>query len=193
MQQKHIHQQFEKKIFYNQSLYADNLYGLIQKEYKEVFGERIVEAGFKKAFKGNWGAHEHTKRIGAVQDLNRLSFNSALSHLRKTNLPLDASVKVVGPRVLHNTQWGFFDPIDTPDGGNIGLHKHLAITTYISQGYSREIIIKWLREKVGMKLLEECTPNLLASLTKVFVNGYLTGAVYEPTESVQKIKLFRRN
>ena len=193
MQQKHIHQQFEKKIFYNQSLYADNLYGLIQKEYKEVFGERIVEAGFKKAFKGNWGAHEHTKRIGAVQDLNRLSFNSALSHLRKTNLPLDASVKVVGPRVLHNTQWGFFDPIDTPDGGNIGLHKHLAITTYISQGYSREIIIKWLREKVSMKLLEECTPNLLASLTKVFVNGYWTGAVYEPTESVQKIKLFRRN
>ena len=193
MQQKHIHQQFEKKIFFNQALYADNLFGLIQKEYKEVFGERMVEAGFKKAFKGNWGAEAHTKRVGAVQDLNRLSFNSALSHLRKTNLPLDASVKVVGPRVLHNTQWGFFDPIDTPDGGNIGLHKHLAITTYISQGYSREIMIKWLREKVSMKLLEECTPKLLASLTKVFINGYWTGAVYEPGETVQKIKLFRRN
>ena len=192
-QQHEIHQQFEKKIFFNQALYADNLYGLIQKEYKEVFGKRTVEAGFKKAFKGSWGDKEHTKRIGVVQDLNRLSFNSMLSHLRKTNLPLDASVKVVGPRVLHNTQWGFFDPIDTPDGGNIGLHKHLSITTYISQGYSRELIIKWLREKVSMKLLEECTPKLLASLTKVFVNGYWTGAVYEPVDAVQKIKLFRRN
>jgi len=191
--QHHIHQQFEKKIFFNQALYADNLYGLIQKEYKEIFGERIVESGFKKAFKGNWGSQTHTKRIGVVQDLNRLSFNSALSHLRKTNLPLDASVKVVGPRVLHSTQWGYFDPIDTPDGGNIGLHKHLSVTTYITQGYSRELIIKWLREKVSMKLLEECTPNLLASLTKIIVNGYWAGAVYEPIETVQKIKLFRRN
>ena len=192
IQQKHIISTLEHKIFFNQSLYADNLYGLIQKE-KAVFNERIVESGFKKGFKGNWGAQTHTKKIGVVQDLNRLSHNSVLSHLRKTNLPLDASVKVVGPRVLHNTQWGFFDPIDTPDGGNIGLHKHLAITTYISQGYSREIIIGWLREKVGMKLLEECTPNLLSSLTKVIINGYWGGAVYEPLETVQKIKLFRRN
>ena len=192
IQQKHISSTLEHKIFFNQSLYADNLYGLIQKE-KAVFNERIVEAGFKKGFKGNWGAQTHTKKIGVVQDLNRLSHNSMLSHLRKTNLPLDASVKVVGPRVLHSTQWGFFDPIDTPDGGNIGLHKHLAITTYISQGYSREIIIDWLREKVGMKLLEECTPKLLSSLTKVIINGYWGGAVYEPLETVQKIKLFRRN
>ena len=94
---------------------------------------------------------------------------------------------------MHSTQWGFFDPIDTPDGGNIGLHKQLAIATYISQGYSREIIINWLREKVSMKLLEECTSKLLSSLTKVIINGYWAGAVYEPIETVQKVKLFRRN
>ena len=46
-----------------------------------------------------------------------------------------------------------FDPIDTPDGGNIGIHKHMAITAYITQGVSREPMIKWLREKVEMKLL----------------------------------------
>ena len=103
---------------------------MINDNYKDVFRERSLEVGVKKAFKGNWGAQTHTKRIGITQELNRLSFNSMLSHLRKTNLPLDASVKVVGPRVLHSTQWGFFDPIDTPDGGNIGLHKHLSIMTY---------------------------------------------------------------
>ena len=102
---------------------------------RQVFGQKIVEEGFRIAMKGNWGAHSHTKRVGIVQDLNRLSFNSALSHLRKTNLPLDSSLKVVGPRLLHGSQWGFVDPIDTPDGGNIGLHKHLSISTYISQPY----------------------------------------------------------
>jgi DNA-directed RNA polymerase II subunit RPB2 len=193
MLQKHVLLFFDKKINLNKSLYANRLFGLVQEYYREVFRERIVEAGFKKAFKGNWGAQTHTKRIGVVQDLNRLSFNSALSHLRKTNLPLDASVKLVGPRVLHSSQWGFLDPIDTPDGGNIGLHKHLSISTYITKGISREPFIKWLREKVDMKLLEDCTPFMLSTMTKVILNGLWAGAVTEPIETVAKIKLFRRN
>jgi len=194
IQQRQVYLAFEEKIYYNQALYADNLYGLIQENFKEVFRERVVEAGFKKAFKGNWGAQSHTKRIGVVQDLNRLSFNSALSHLRKTNLPLDASVKLIGPRVLHNTQWGMFDPIDTPDGGNIGIHKHLSISTYVSQGVSREPMIRWLREKIeGIKLVEDCHPAELSRLSKIIINGYWMGAVEYPVETVQKIKLFRRN
>lgn len=194
IQQRQIQLGFEEKVNYNKNLYEDNLYGLIQQTYKDVFRDRSVEAGFKKAFKGSWGAQSHTRRIGIVQDLNRLSHNAMLSHLRKTNLPLDASVKVVGPRVLHNTQWGFFDPIDTPDGGNIGLHKHMSITAYVSQGYSREPMLQWLREKItSMKLLEECSPTILATLTKIFVNGYWAGVISEPFETVQKIKLFRRN
>ena len=193
MLQKHVLLFFDKKINLNQSLYSNRLFGLIQEYYREVFRERIVEAGFKKAFKGNWGAQTHTKRIGIVQDLNRLSFNSALSHLRKTNLPLDATAKLVGPRVLHSSQWGYLDPIDTPDGGNIGLHKHLSISTYITKGVSREPFIRWLREKVDMKLLEDCGPFMLSTMTKVILNGLWAGAVTDPIETVAKIKLFRRN
>ena len=193
IQQRMIHLSFEEKITYNRGIYEDNLKGLIYENYKEVFRERLVESGFKKAFKGNWGAQSHTKRIGVIQDLNRLSHNSMLSHLRKTNLPLDASVKLVGPRVLHNTQWGFFDPIDTPDGGNIGIHKHLSISAYITQGYSREPIIEWLREKVDMKLIEDCSPTLLSIMTKIFVNGLWAGVIDDPIETVEKIRLFRRN
>jgi DNA-directed RNA polymerase II subunit RPB2 len=193
IQQRTIHLEFEKRAHYNQSIYANNLYGLIHQNYKDIFRERIVEDGFKKAFKGNWGAHAHTKRIGILQDLNRLSHNTMLSHLRKTNLPLDATAKVVGPRVLHSTQWGMFDPIDTPDGGNIGLHKHMSIAAYITQGYSRDIIIQWMREKVDMKLIEDCTPLVLSTMTKVFVNGLWVGALTEPIETKSKFQLYRRN
>jgi DNA-directed RNA polymerase II subunit RPB2 len=193
LQQRQIELGFEEKLYYNQNIYENNLKGLIEQNYKEVFMEPSVEIGFRKAFKGNWGASAHTKRIGIIQDLNRLSFNSALSHLRKTNLPLDASVKLVGPRVLHSTQWGLFDPIDTPDGGNIGLHKNLSISAYVTQGYSREPIIHWLREKARMKLIEECSPEILANMTKVFVNGLWAGSITEPKEIVEKVKLYRRN
>ena len=193
LQQRHIHLEFEKKLYYNKGTYETNLEALIQNNYREVFKDRIVEEGFRKAFKGNWGSQSHTKRVGVVQDLNRLSFNSALSHLRKTNLPMDAGVKLVGPRVLHNSHWGFIDPIDTPDGGNIGLHKQFAITTYISRGLSREPVVQWLREKASMKLVEDCDPQTLANMTKVIVNGYWAGSVGEPIETIKKIRLFRRN
>jgi DNA-directed RNA polymerase II subunit RPB2 len=193
IQMKEIHLGFEEKLYYNAALYESNLFGLVQQNYREIFRERSLETGLKKAFKGNWGAYTHTKRVGVVQDLNRLSFNSALSHLRKTNLPMDASVKLVGPRVLHSSQWGIIDPIDTPDGANIGLHKHLAIMTYVTRGYSREPLIRWLREKTKMRLVEECTFLELDSMTRVIVNGLWAGMVENPIAAISVIRLHRRN
>jgi DNA-directed RNA polymerase II subunit RPB2 len=193
IQQKQIHLGFEKALYYSKGRYDDNLYDLIMENYREVFRERSLETGFRKAYKGNWGAQTHTKRIGVVQDVNRLSFNSALNHLRKTNLPLDSGVKLVGPRVLHNSQWGYIDPIDTPDGGSIGLHKHLAISTYITRGSSREPIIEWLRVSWAMKLIDEYTPKVLSQMTKVVINGLWIGSVLEPVECVRKFRLHRRN
>ena len=186
---------FEEKIFYNKIVYENNLPDLVQTYYKEIFKNKIVETGFNKAFKGNWGAKSHTKRVGVVQDINRLSFNSYLSHLRKTNLPLDSSVKLVGPRVLHGSQWGFIDPIDTPDGGNIGLHKTLAISTLVTKGGNmlREPFISWMRENISLKFVSECSHKMLAFMTKVFINGYWAGSILDPFDCVKKIKLFRRN
>jgi DNA-directed RNA polymerase II subunit RPB2 len=193
IQLNQVHLEFEKRLYYNQEMYENDLFSLITQNYKDVFRERPLEVGFRKAFKGNWGAKTHTKRIGVVQDLNRLSFNSALNGLRKTNLPLDSSLKLVGPRVLHNSQWGFIDPIDTPDGGSIGLAKHLSISTYISRGVSREPIIDWLREKWAMKLVEEFTPIELSQSTKVMVNGFFVGAVGDPINCIKTYHLYRRN
>jgi DNA-directed RNA polymerase II subunit RPB2 len=193
IQLRQIHLEFEKRLYYNEARYENNLFELIVENYREVFRERSLEQGFKKAFKGNWGAHSHTKRIGIVQDLNRLSFNSALNHLRKTNLPLDSGVKLVGPRVLHSSHWGYMDPIDTPDGASIGLHKHLAITAYITRGTSREPLIEWLREKWGLKQVEEFRPTVLSTMTKVVVNGFWVGSVDQPLECLQKFRMFRRN
>jgi DNA-directed RNA polymerase II subunit RPB2 len=192
IQLRQVHLEFEKAMYYDPA-YENDLKSLVVKNYREVFKERTLEQGFRKAFKGNWGAQTHTKRVGVIQDINRLSFNSYLNHMRKTSLPLDSGVKLVGPRVLHNSQWGFIDPIDTPDGANIGLHKHLAISTYVTKGTSREPMIAWLREKWGMKLVEEYSPKRLSQMTKVIINGCWIGAVEEPLDCIRKFKLHRRN
>ena len=173
--------------------YNDNFIGLIESNVKSFFKDRIVEQGFKKAFKGSWGSDQHTKRLGVTQDLNRLSYYTFISHLRKLNLPLDSSAKVVGPRLLNSSQWGFIDPIDTPDGGNIGLHKHLSISTYITSGSSSHPIIKWIRSNTPLRLVLECPPEQIVNSTKVFVNGNWIGIIDEPQQLVNLLKLYRRN
>ena len=193
IQHRNIGQKIDKEYYYHTGKYKQGFIDLITENFREFFKERIVETGFRKAFKGNWGSESHTKRVGVVQDLNRLSWNSFISQLRKLNLPLDASAKVVGPRLLNSSQWGFIDPIDTPDGGNIGLHKHLAISALITSGYSCWPLIKWLRAKTAIRILQECTPEFLGSMSKVIVNGVWIGGIENPLELVKLIKLFRRN
>ena len=192
LQQKHIFQKIDKEYYYKKGLYQNDFIGLIENNYFEYFKERILENGFRKAFKGNWGAEEHTKRLEVVQDLNRLSYNSFLSHMRKLNLPLDSSAKIIGPRLLHSTQWGIIDPVDTPDGGNVGLHKHMSIGCTITSGYSSKPIIELLRTVFFMELLTECTIEYIAQCTKVFVNGAWVGIITKPIEVIELLKDYRR-
>jgi len=196
IQNQELARDIDKKHYFNKGDYKDEKFvNLIENNYTEYFKKKIVENGFKKAFKGNWGSQTYTKRVGVVQDLNRLSWNTFISQLRKLNLPLDASAKVVGPRLLHASQWGFIDPVDTPDGANIGLHKHLAITTSITSGFSSKPLINWLLTNKDLQiiLLENCTPTKLFQLTKVFVNGVWIGSLNNPIKSCNLLKLYRRN
>jgi DNA-directed RNA polymerase II subunit RPB2 len=193
IQKREIGLKIDKEFYYHSGKYKNSFINLISDNYQEFFKERTVDKGFKKAFKGNWGAEAHTKRLGVIQDVNRLSWNSFISQMRKFNLPLDASAKVVGPRLLHSSQWGYIDPVDTPDGGNIGLHKHMAISTAVTSGFSVKQIIPWLRLHVNLKLLQECTPIMLSIFTKIFVNGVWVGSIEEPMKTIKYLKLLRRN
>ena len=193
IQKREIGLKIDKEFYYHSGKYKNSFINLISENSQEYFKERTVEKGFKKAFKGNWGSEAHTKRVGVIQDVNRLSWNSFISQMRKFNLPLDASAKVVGPRLLHSSQWGYIDPVDTPDGGNIGLHKHMAISTLVTSGFSVKQIIPWLRLHINLKLLQECTPIMLSIFTKIFVNGVWIGSIEEPMKTIKYLKLLRRN
>jgi DNA-directed RNA polymerase II subunit RPB2 len=193
IQAKSIFLRMDKEFYYQSGKYRANFPSLIEDNYKEYFKVRVIEDGFKKGFKGNWGADENTKKVGLVQDLNRLSWFTFISHLRKINLPMDPTSKVVSPHLLHSSQWGIIDPVDTPDGGSVGLHKHMAISTAVTNGFSSYPLIKWLRANTPLKLLLECNSSILSSMTKIFINGNWIGVIENPIEIVNMLKLFRRN
>ena len=187
---KRIRTLLDFKYNYNYAVYQEKFVDIV-KEYDDIFKDRIVEDGLRRAFKGNWGGSEFTKEAGIVQDLNRLSYNSAISHLRKVNLPLDDSAKVIKPRLLHGSQWCLMDPVDVPDSG---LQKHFAISTHVTNGCKGSDMIRWLLNEPGINLLslEKYPKDFLYYQTKVFVNGSWVGVVTEPEDVVHKIKTCRR-
>merc|ERR1719305_1284472 len=115
-----------------------------------------VTRGLKYAVAtGNWGLQKsQTNKAGVSQVLNRLTYTSALSHLRRLNTPIDRSGKLAQPRMLHNTHWGMVCPAETPEGQACGLVKNLSLMTYVSVGGASQVIVELL-ESHGMECLEE--------------------------------------
>ena len=64
--------------------------------------------------------------------LNRLTYISSLSHLRRVNTPIDKSGKLIPPRKLHSTSWGMLCPAETPEGGSVGVVKNLSYMTHVT-------------------------------------------------------------
>jgi DNA-directed RNA polymerase II subunit RPB2 len=189
MMYEEIYKKIDKEFYYHNADYTDkgpvelNKYLYLNLFNEDRFNDKIIEDGFKKAFKGNWGGHPHTKRVGVIQPINRLSYNSFISHLRKVNLEMDSATKIVTPHLLHGSQWGMIDPIDTPDGHNIGLHKHMAIMCKITDHISVYDISKWVLDNLSnneIVILEECSHSEINQHTKLFINGIWVGIVKNP-------------
>ena len=109
---------------------------------------KFINEGITKSFKGNWGLlnNEPGSKEGIVQDLNRLSFLGYVSHVRRVNAPMDRDLKIVGPHRLGTSQWGYMCPIESPDGGNIGLLKHMSVTCNISSHFDESDLHDTLKE-----------------------------------------------
>ncbi len=69
---------------------------------------------------GNWGRQTGgtPPKTGVAQQLNRLTFSSGISHLRRVNTPLNREGKQAKPRQLHSTNWGYICSSETPEGSS---------------------------------------------------------------------------
>ncbi|KAL9716501.1 DNA-dependent RNA polymerase II [Leucoagaricus gongylophorus] len=141
---------------------------------------------------GNWGDQKKSmsSKAGVSQVLNRYTYASTLSHLRRCNTPLGREGKIAKPRQLHNTHWGMVCPAETPEGQACGLVKNLALMACISVGSYSAPVIEFL-EEWGLESLEE-NAHSTSPCTKVFVNGVWMGVHHDPANLVKTIKKLRR-
>jgi len=142
---------------------------------------------------GNWGQQgDQDIRAGVSQVLNRLTYASTLSHLRRLNSPIGREGKLAKPRQLHNSHWGMVCPAETPEGQACGLVKNLALMAYVSVGSPSASVLMFL-EEWQTENLEEVSPSSIHRGTKIFVNGVWVGVHRNPTLLVNTLRQLRRN
>ena len=142
---------------------------------------------------GNWGDQKKamSSTAGVSQVLNRYTFASTLSHLRRTNTPIGRDGKLAKPRQLHNTHWGLVCPAETPEGQACGLVKNLSLMCYVSVGSPSEPLIEFMINR-GMEVVEEYEPLRYPHATKIFVNGVWVGVHQDPKHLVSQVVDTRR-
>ena len=97
---------------------------------------KTITSGLKYSLAtGNWGAQgAQDIRAGVSQVLNRLSFSSTLSHLRRLNSPDWPQGANSPSRAAATGHWGMVCPADLPEGQAVGLVKNLSLMCLVSVG-----------------------------------------------------------
>lgn len=156
----------------------------------KIIKSSTIENGIKRALStGDFGIkHSNSNKVGVAQVYNRLNYVSSLSHARRISTPTDKSGKLIPPRKLHNTSWGYLCPAETPEGQSVGVVKNLSCMTHVTI-YSN-----------SLPLYEYIIPNIVkleeAGLTtidvfdkvKVFINGAWVGIALDPLGLFEALK-----
>lgn len=134
-----------------------------------------IENGIKRALAtGDFGIkNTNSNKVGVAQVLNRLTYPSTLSHLRRVATPSDKSGKLVPPRKLMGSSWGFICPSETPEGGSIGIVKNLSYMTHVTIQSNSNLIHEFIGQNTTS--IESLSPIEIFDKVKVFVNGAFVG------------------
>jgi DNA-directed RNA polymerase II subunit RPB2 len=162
---------------------------------EDVFDTNIITNGMKYALAtGNWGKNRVgvVLKTGVAQVLQRLTFMSSLSHLRRLNTPLEKTGKITKPRQLHNTHWGMLCPAETPEGQACGLVKNLSLMAFVSVGTPSKLIQRDLDEIPDFQKLSELSPESIRGKSKIFINGSWVGITNNPEDIMERLVGQRR-
>ena len=158
--------------------------------YKRIFNCKILD-NIVKSFGSVFGTGL-SGRQGIVQDLNRLSMLGTLSHIRRLSFPMPSGSKSLGPRKLHNSQWGFVCPSESPDGSNVGIINHLSIVANVTSNIMTDGILEAL-DYLNMIRVKDSVSYEINEYCKIFVNGKWAGIHNNPPLLYKLLRLFKLN
>jgi DNA-directed RNA polymerase II subunit RPB2 len=156
----------------------------------KIIKSTTIEQGIKRALAtGDFGIKQiNSNKVGVAQVLNRLTYLSSLSHLRRVNTPIDKSGKLVPPRRLHNSTWGFLCPAETPEGQSVGVVKNLAYLSHITINSNSSGLYDYILPIIQSLDTYNGSYKDLDNFAKVFINGSWVGFTSEPEKVYNILK-----
>jgi DNA-directed RNA polymerase II subunit RPB2 len=162
----------------------------------KVIKSTNLEVGLKTCLAtGNFGSAKAggPSKNGVSQVLNRLNYISGISHLRRISTPIEKTGKLIAPRKLHNTQWGYICPSETPEGHSVGVVKNMSSTAIVSIFSNPNTVKEYLASLGTLKQLSNTTSTEKQKGSRVFVNGAWIGILpsehtLSTIESLRKAK-----
>ena len=153
----------------------------------KIMKSMTIENGIARALStGDFSIKQaNSSKVGVAQVLNRLTYVSSLSHLRRINTPLEKSGELIAPRKLHNTTWGFLCPAETPEGQSIGVVKNISYMAHITIPTNSTSLYDYILPKIIR--VDGAKPIELHNKTKIFINGCWVGVVDNPIEFYEDI------
>ena len=159
----------------------------------KILKTTLVEVGMKSALAtGNFQAGKMGTKTGISQVMNRLTFLSGISHLRRISTPIEKTGKLIPPRKLHNSQYGFICPCETPEGHSVGVVKNLGSTSTATLPSSPQPVLKILYDELHMKHLIDTTSIEKKTALKVFINGTWVGTLNGGGNAAVAVNALRR-
>ena len=148
----------------------------------KIIKSSTIENGLKRALAtGDFGIkHINNNKVGVAQVLSRLTYASSLSHARRISTPTDKSGKLIPPRKLHNTSWGYLCPAETPEGHSVGIVKNLSYMAHITISSDSSTLYAYVMPHIISIDSPVVTPESLFDKVKIFINGAWIGISEEP-------------
>jgi DNA-directed RNA polymerase II subunit RPB2 len=146
----------------------------------KIMKSTTIENGISRALStGDFSIKQsNSTKVGVAQVLNRLTYISSISHLRRINTPLEKSGELIAPRKLHNTTWGFLCPAETPEGQSIGVVKNISYMAHITTPTNSTSLYEYIYPRIIR--VDDATPAELHDKIKVFINGAWIGVSDDP-------------
>jgi len=146
----------------------------------KVIKSVILEVGLKTSLAtGNFGSAKigGPSKIGVSQVLNRLNYIAGISHLRRISTPIEKTGKLIAPRKLHNTQWGYICPSETPEGHSVGVVKNMSSTAIVSIYSNAKTVREYINALGTLRPLSTTSVQEKHSSTRMFLNGAWIGTL----------------
>jgi DNA-directed RNA polymerase II subunit RPB2 len=156
----------------------------------KIIKSTTIENGIKRALAtGDFGIkHTNSNKVGVAQVLSRLTYVSSLSHARRISTPIDKSGKLIPPRKLHNTTWGFACPAETPEGQSVGVVKNLSYMTHVTIHSDSLPLHEYIMPHINSIEKSTLSSKDMYDRVKVFINGTWVGITDTPQELFLTLK-----